>query len=345
MKIGLMARADNTGLGVQTHDFYKHMKPDKTMVVDISVLNGNKQFLERYPDADIVTEGFPNRQEIDEFLRGLDILFTCETPYNYYVFQKARDMGVKTVLQYNWEFLDYLQRHNLPHPDLFAAPSLWHFDELPFDNKAYLPVPVDTDKFEFVQRDYAKSFLHIAGIPAVNDRNGTETVIAALEHIKSDAEIIIRSQDESFINDYIKPATQKYKQVKLHSEDLEDNAQVYDEGDVMLMPRRYGGLCLPMNEAIAKGMPVIMTDIEPNNRILQEDWLIPAEKTGEFMTRTMIDIYSGDPKKLAERIDWFVEMGSMFAFHNRAAQSMREGMSWENLSKRYMREFEKLCSR
>ena len=51
MKLGLIARMDNTGLGVQTTEFYKNMYPDKTMVVDISHLNGTKQYPERYPDA------------------------------------------------------------------------------------------------------------------------------------------------------------------------------------------------------------------------------------------------------------------------------------------------------
>lgn len=36
----------------------------------------------------------------------------------------------------------------------------------------------------------------------------------------------------------------------------------------MILPRKYAGLCLPMNEALMSGLPVIMTDIEPNNVIL-----------------------------------------------------------------------------
>ena len=43
MKLGLIARADNTGLGMQTWEFYRAMKPEKTLVVDISAMNGNKQ--------------------------------------------------------------------------------------------------------------------------------------------------------------------------------------------------------------------------------------------------------------------------------------------------------------
>jgi hypothetical protein len=61
----------------------------------------------------------------------------------------------------------------------------------------------------------------------------------------------------------------------------------YKDGDVLVIPRKYGGLCLPMQEALAHGIPVIMPDIEPNDYRVAETtgWSKPT-KTNSFMTRT-----------------------------------------------------------
>ena len=43
MRLGIIARRDNTGLGYQTKDYYDHLKPVKTMVIDLSKLNARIQ--------------------------------------------------------------------------------------------------------------------------------------------------------------------------------------------------------------------------------------------------------------------------------------------------------------
>jgi len=88
---------------------------------------------------------------------------------------------------------------------------------------------------------------------------------------------------------------------------LENSCDLYKDFDALILPRKYGGLCLPVNEALMSGLPVIMTDISPNNKLLPKEWLVKSRKTGEFMTRTMIDIYSSDIKELGEKIDWIVK--------------------------------------
>ena len=80
--LGLIARMDNGGLGVQTHEFYKNMKPDKTLVIDSTSFNGRQQFPERYPDGQIVKLSELNYTVIKKFLTGLKTLFTVEIPYD-----------------------------------------------------------------------------------------------------------------------------------------------------------------------------------------------------------------------------------------------------------------------
>jgi hypothetical protein len=346
VKIGLIARADNTGLGVQTHEFYKHMDVAKTMVIDLSDYNQNEQHFDRYPDGKVV-KGFPTPTDFSDFLKGLDIVFTCEIPYGYNLFDMARFMGVKTVLQYNFEFLDYLQSPHLPKPDLLVAPTLWRYDDVPFENKAVLPVPVATE--HFTTRDLpevASTFLHIVGKPAIHDRNGTYDLLKALQFVTSTIKVVIKCTQPDYVVSVIGGyAIPENVTIEIDTENKPDYWDNYNEGDVLVMPRRYGGLCLPVNEALGAGMPVIMPHIDPNDTWLNADWLVPATKTSEFMARTTIDVFTTDAQALAKKIDQFATDRSFYSRAKHLAYNYKHRQSWETLKPVYETVFDELITK
>ena len=150
MKLGVIARCDNSGLGIQTWEFVKHMKPYRTMVVDISKLNGNKQYYERYPENSFVVKGFPTNEDIELLLADVDVVFVAESAYNPYLYIRARQLGVKVANQYNYEFFDWFDPAT-PTPDMFIAPSKWHYEDVHYLikqnaylhlNHIYLPLPL-----------------------------------------------------------------------------------------------------------------------------------------------------------------------------------------------------------
>lgn len=360
MRLGLIARADNSGLGIQTHEFYSHMKPSKTMVVDISHLNSNAIFPERYPDA-IIIKGFPEASDIDNFLRDLDVVFVAESPYNYYLYSRAKQLGVKIAVQYNYEFFDWFAYPDYPTPDLLIAPSQWHYIDVEAWARVrnikhiYLHCPVNREKLKFRTIRQARTFLHIAGRSAAYDRNGTKTVIEASKLLKTDANIIIHFQGEQGLAHQTTMTTADYEAYAQEHGDLDkltivkrefpDYSKVYALGDVLIMPRRYGGNCLPLNEALSVGMPAIMTNISPNNDFLPKHWLVPAEKINQFQPRTVIDIYNADTAHIARRIDHLYEMDEAeFMEQNISASNIAESISWYNMEWRYRRAFEELCS-
>jgi hypothetical protein len=61
-----------------------------------------------------------------------------------------------------------------------------------------------------------------------------------------------------------------------------------------------------MNEALLSGMPVFMTDISPNNKVLPKEWLVESNKINQFKARTRIDVYEANPEKLAELVDSYI---------------------------------------
>lgn len=366
MRLGLVARADNSGLGIQTWEFYRHMKPYRTMVVDISKLNGNKQYYERYSTHDtLFVKGIPTPNDIDHFLSELDVVFIAESAYNPLLYIRARELGIKTANQYNYEFFDWFSP-NHTKPDMFIAPSMWHYADVnglvnhtnqhtgSNISHTYLHCPVNRDVLPQRIIKQARTFLHVAGRAAAHDRNGTITVIKAAKYLKTKAQILIHFQGEqglahqatSTLGDYMQLlAEQHVDNVTIEQNEYDNYQDIYKHGDVLVLPRRYGGNCLPMNEALSVGMPVIMTDISPNNSFLPANWLVPATEPVPFTPRTTIEVYNSKPEDLATKIDEFYNMSEdQMWFENLRALNLAKSISWLNMKPKYQEALEALCN-
>jgi glycosyltransferase involved in cell wall biosynthesis len=310
MTFGIIARCDNTGLGNQTRDLVRMLNPDRILLVNSTKFNNNKQYPEWYDGYNVtMTNGFPTKQEVAIFMDGLNSVLTCETFYHPHFINLAQRRKVKTLMQYNYEFLDHLNKPDMPLPTYMISPSYWKVDETiaKFGNDTkvvHIPPPIYVDDFKSVRENNMskdhKRILHIGGKAASQDRNGTQTVIDMLRHSKADYELVIRSQSELNIN---------YKDSRLTVEvgNIDSRSEMYNGFDAMVMPRRYAGLCLPMNEALVSGLPVFMTDISPNSQILPSDWLVSSSKVSTLMTRVKLDVYEADVRELAKKIDRYVD--------------------------------------
>ena len=309
MTFGIIARCDNTGLGNQTRDLVRMLNPDRILLINSAKFNNNKQYPEWYDGYNVtMTNGFPTKQEVAIFMDGLTSVLTCETFYHPHFINLAQRRKVKTLMQYNYEFLDHLNKPDMPLPTYMISPSYWKVDETiaKFGNDTkvvHIPPPIYLDDFKSARENNMskdhKRILHIGGKAASQDRNGTQTVIDMLRHSKADYELVIRSQSELNIN---------YKDSRLTVEigNIDSRSEMYNGFDAMVMPRRYAGLCLPMNEALVSGLPVFMTDISPNNQILPSDWLVSSSKVSTLMTRVKLDVYEADVTELAKKIDRYI---------------------------------------
>jgi hypothetical protein len=213
-------------------------------------------------------------------------------------------------------------------PDVIILPSVWKMDEIcshaePLGTKVVqLHHPVDRDEFPFKKRTTTKT-MHIAGKPAAHDRNGT------MIYMQSTANQVVITQDERFA----RTLRSRYRTSRVLT-GIENAADMYQHGDIMVLPRKYGGNCLPLNEALSSGMPVIMPDIEPNNWLLPKDWLVPAKKVGEFHPRTKVDLYEVDPQDLALKYQWFE--GQSMELQSEIANAIANKISWPIMKRKYM---------
>lgn len=311
MKLGLICFANDSGLGNQTRRLAYMLRPHRLLVIDSTSFSKNKkQHFDWFSDfSGYRVNGFPSNSELMIFLREVTHVIVCESPFNYSLFSLSRAKGIKTYCQSNYEFCDNLIKPHLPLPDAFLMPSHWKIAEM---NKRfpmrvmYLPPPIDPAEFadartKNIHRKDGFSFLHVVGTLAASDRNGTLDLLAALHHTDAAFTLTIRSQHElppEYMTDD--------RRVRYVIENEPDLQKVYSDHDCLVLPRRYGGLALTCNEALMSGIPVIMPNISPNNDLLPREWLVNATKTSQIQTRDLIDVYSTDPKKLAEKMEFIM---------------------------------------
>ena len=310
--LGIIVRSDNTGLGVQTRNLCEMLKPDRVLIINSKSFNGNEQHNEWYKDYECqFTQGWPTNLECSRFMRGLTHCLTAETVYNPTIFSLASLNRTKLFIQPNWEFLDHLRDRRMPQPYKWLMPSYWHLEDMQsiFPNTVLLPPPTSEYDYSNVRNNNLtktgkRRFLHIIGKVASHDRNGTFDVINALKFSTEDFELVIRSQYP--IKEYVDIINDK--RVTFEISNAEHPYEMYDNFDMMIFPRRFAGLTLPMNEALMSALPVVMSNVSPNNKVLPEEWLVNSEKVDSFMGRSIIDIYKTDSIYLGKKMDWFAIM-------------------------------------
>ena len=339
MKLGIVVRADDTGLGNQTHELVKMLDPERILLIDSSTFHSkNNQHYEWYEGRNVVvSKGFPDNKTLLKFFDGLKVVISCETFYNKNFVILARKKRIKTILQYNFEFLDHLSNDNLVLPDVLLAPSLWRFDEVEekFGSRClvtYLPPPTDEKLFnknKDINKKRSNRLLHVGGKAAIYDRNGTNSVIDMLKYSKQDYQVILKSQTALDIDS-------SDERIVISQGNEINREDLYSGYDAMILPRRYAGLCLPMNEALMSGLPVFMTDISPNNLILPKEWLARSEFIKDFMARVGVKLYNSDPESLAEIVDNYFVKKDLSKDKERAYVIGYDNFSSEVLKQKYI---------
>lgn len=321
------ARFDRTGLAAQMDSIIRTVRPDVIVGIDSSGFNkGIPQDFHKYEGFEkYVLNGFPtNRDVVLTLKKGFTHAFLCETAYNDSFYSYARHRGVKTFTWVNPEYFEpflVASRTNMasarahPLPSTILLPSTWYENEIrqllpDHDIRVLRPPIVMSDYKEArdinLKRNGRRRFLHNVGRWCSSDRNGTLSLLEALEYTTTDFELCIHSQGE-LPQEYIV----QDRRVRYDFTNIENNHDLYKDYDALILPRRYAGLCLPMNEALAAAMPVIMPRISPNTDILPNEWLVSAVSHDQLQTRILLDVYNVDAVELASKIDTLVNMSDI----------------------------------
>lgn len=267
MRIGLIARSEIArGIAIQSRNFFDNMPVERVLLVRMPRPDCPERpewYGDRYTDADYD----PRHHRLDEelvrtWLDGLDVVFTVETPNDWRIPEWCREMGVKLVIQGNPEFV----RHglpgweHLPHPDEWWWPTGWRLDNLPAGR--VMPVPMNRRPARH-HDDARLHVVHIIGKRAFADRNGTDVIVQAARMIRRNIRLTVHSIDGG-VSEF---SRNRAIEMDLRLDPVDDPWSMYDEQDVLVIPRRYGGLCLPALEASAAGLVVMMPDTSPNEEL------------------------------------------------------------------------------
>ena len=318
IRIGMVVRADTTGLGNQSQDWVMQLPIKKVLVVW-----GQKKAspeIYQHLESRVCEYGIPTIEEIRWLLEDIDIVLTIETPYNWKLISMAKEKGVKSIIAPNYEFLP----SDIPcQPDLWLCYNKLNFDILPFENKVYVPQPINRDIFGFKKRKKARVFLFNNGNGGVWGRNCLKEFLEAIYLSTADVKFIINSQmPVDSIND---------SRVELHLGDRPIN-KIWQEGDVFVHLRKFGANSLPMNEAMSLGMPCLMMDRQPENMFIPERFLVKSD--GQYTMKCKSDTIPimaevVNPIKVAEKIDELANTD--IKEESELMNKIAEELSWNNL--------------
>jgi len=298
VRIGVIARGEDRGLGNQTYEACRHLQPERVLLVDPGRDGRFTQHPERFDQFDTTILRWQHGYTFDEtaaraWLDGLDVVYTAETPYDDRLPGWALDAGCKVVVHANPEQLSP-ERGALLSDAVWWSATPWRLEHLPAGTRV-VPMPVAERATEQLPAARAR-FVHVAGWPTGGDRNGTNIVAEAVKYLRSDCEVVIRGQHRDVRR--IRPNPR----LTVESGNVDNYWDLYRNADVLLMPRRFGGLCLPAQEAMHAGLAVVMPDCSPN-----EVWPGPRlqERTRSKIWTPGGDIplHDVDPRKLAGLID------------------------------------------
>lgn len=316
MRIAVVGKDNYKGLGVLTQEYREHLPIYKTLIYD------NGDALHRFEDA-LYTK---DPQKEVEWLYDCDVVFVLEIPWDT-GFASLREQGVKTILKVNYEFLPETFS---AEPNLYLCSSSKNYDEVKSENKVLLADPVDTDKISFVKREYAHTFVHHAGTIGVNGANGTHEFLNAIPQIKSDVKFIIRTQKK------LPEVTDS--RVTLDDTFYDNYYEMWGEGDVFVSPQKFRATSLPIQEAMANGMPVLSTNIKPFNEFVT--WKVEPSKMFETRMARPLHIADIKPDKIAEAVDRVA--GTFIRPQSNAAREYAESISWKKLQGKYIELCEQL---
>lgn len=306
-----------------SRDFFKFI-PCKGLIIEHGSF---ASFKERFPGASSVESNKITKEVVDSFLKDVDVLVSFETFYSELFISRAKALGVKTVLLPMFEFL----RENHQKPTAYLCPSAI---EAQITGGEYIPWPVDTEAIAFRERTKASLFVHNAGHGGVLGRNGTELFIEAVKHVTSDVQFELRTQFPLNVE------PERLERIRVIEGNLKDNATLFSRGDVLVHPHKFNGLSLPVNEALASGMPLITTKMFPFTTWLSPSFMVEPYETRKTSLSREITMSILKPEDIAQRID---EMATMsLTSLSQEARKLAEARSWRTLLPEYISFFNSL---
>jgi len=283
MKIGIISVYFDRGSGVICQQIKQALRwhvpnCNISILARMSVAGNKKQikFWDEYFHPNILL--YPEYQISDEdFLwwvvfNKLDTVIFVEEQHTKNLVPICNKLGIKSINYVVWEFINPAELEYYRQFTHIVCPTKSTYNllknEYLLENAVYIPWGIDLDQYTF-QEPIPKEkpiIFFPAGFGGVSDRKNEKAVIDAFSYIcpRDKAILHIHTQQEN--------QSARAQNVIKTSGTVDSNQLIkyYQEGDLVVLPSRWEGNCLPLLESLALGRPVIVTDCAPlNERVLE----------------------------------------------------------------------------
>ena len=341
-RLGMIVRGDNGGIAAQTFEAWAHLPVERTLLVDLGARGRGPTDPDLYLGGRGVvrpllpmrtTAGAPKSDDWEWLLSEIDVLFAVEALYDLRVGRYLKRHDVRCVVHANPELTW--------GPELVGCeivwPTRWQLDKATRDAEVrvlhergdarrVLPVPVATERFLNQRRVRTRvtRLYHSPGT-AMLDRNGTEALLGCLTKVSRPCELVLRGWPEE-----VPPQCGNVTVTQLDNMAGPYWRALPVDVDALVLPRRYGGLSLPMQEACAAGMPIITTDLEPQRSMF--NGALHRVPVGRSVLATMkggtFPVWDFARTALAEAIDHVIDTDTEAL--SRAALDWADANCWAN---------------
>ncbi len=221
----------------------------------------------------------PTTDEIVKWIKTYDIKVLIQMEVHPKDWKRLRVIKEQTdVSLIIYENLDVMYRERIPDysiADYFLTNTYYatNFWQKNYNNKPVIFIPWGIEPLDSPQKVLKDGdpveFLHIAGWGGLNNRKNTGLLIKAFSQTDVHAVLNIYMQCTlDTLGSEIVEILNTDSRIKLHQGSVDNIFEVYQYSDVLLWPSKREGLGLPIVEALAHGLPVVVSD-----GLMMKEWI------------------------------------------------------------------------
>jgi hypothetical protein len=270
----------------------------------------------------------PSDRSITDYLDEYkpEVVMFLETPFSMNIYNLCRARGIATVAIPMHETFSAKRLV----PDLMACTNSISYRQAAGKNRELIFLPIGLELFKYRKRT-GHTFVCNVGYGGVHDRRQAQAIIRAFHRITDpDARLILNAQ--SRWPDGVTPGQwAKDKRITFNLINYPHPSDIYEMGDISILPIAYGGYERTILESMASGMPTLTVAAEPMC-LYQHDprFLIKPWQQYRITKNWVYNVLYNRVKveDLQEKMEWLLTIDTP-KFSERARRQA-EAQSWES---------------
>jgi len=288
-------------------------------------INASIKGQEKWTDRQITSRRPPSKETIRYYLKKYspDVVLFLETPFSTALFTEALETGTKTI---GIPMHETISAGRLNPADLMICTCQEAWRKATHKNRKMLFLPIGLKLFKYRERT-GHTFVCNIGYGGVNDRRQSVKVIKAFERlIDPKARLIMRCQHGFPVG-----CRSFDSRITFDEKDYPNPSDIYEEGDISILPIAYGGYERSILESMASGMPCLTMDADPMNQYQHNpDFLLKPSRVYKLTHQWVIDTYDNEvgEEDLNRKMQWLLKINT--AKYSREARAQAVAQSWES---------------